>query len=51
MELNSAYVHSKIDIGKDREKMIHIRVKEILKEKKRSKYWFIKNMERRISSP
>ena len=53
MELNSAYVHSKIDIGKDGEKMIHIRVKEkeILKEKKRSKYWFIKNMERRISSP
>lgn len=25
--------------------MIYIRVNEILKEKKKSKYWFIKNME------
>ena len=43
---------SKIDIREmGVKKLIHIRVKEILKEKKRSKYWFIKNMERRISSP
>lgn len=25
--------------------MIHVKVKEILKQKKKSKYWFIKNME------
>lgn len=25
--------------------MIHIRVKEILKEQKKSKYWFVKQME------
>lgn len=25
--------------------MIYVRVNEILKEKKKSKYWFIKNME------
>ena len=25
--------------------MIYIRINEILKEKKKSKYWFIKNME------
>lgn len=25
--------------------MIHIRVKEILKEQKKSKYWFVKKME------
>ena len=26
--------------------MIHVRVKEILKEQNKSKYWLIKNMER-----
>lgn len=25
--------------------MVYVRVKEILKEKKKTKYWFIKNME------
>lgn len=25
--------------------MIHVRVKELLKKQKKSKYWFIKNME------
>ena len=25
--------------------MIYVRINEVLKEKKRSKYWFIKNME------
>ena len=31
--------------------MIYVRISEVLKERKRSKYWFIKNMERRLSSP
>lgn len=30
--------------------MIYLRVKEILKQKKKSKYWFVKNMERWIPS-
>lgn len=30
--------------------MIYVRVNEILKEKKKSKYWFIKNMERGYQS-
>lgn len=25
--------------------MIHVKIKEILKQKKKSKYWFVKNME------
>ena len=30
--------------------MIQIKVKELLKKQKKTKYWFIKNMERRLSS-
>ncbi len=30
--------------------MVYLRVNELLKEKKKSKYWFVKNMERRLSS-
>ncbi len=30
--------------------MIHVKVKEILKQKKKSKYWFIKNMEGRYQA-
>jgi hypothetical protein len=30
--------------------MVYVRINEILKEKKKSKYWFIKNMERWLSS-
>lgn len=29
--------------------MVYLRVKEILQEKKKTKYWFIKNMERKLS--
>lgn len=29
--------------------MVYLRVDELLKEKKKSKYWLVKNMERRLS--
>ena len=29
--------------------MVYIKIKEMLKKKNKSKYWFIKNMERRLS--
>nr|DAQ62399.1 MAG TPA: nonstructural protein [Caudoviricetes sp.] len=29
--------------------MVYFRINELLKKKKKSKYWFIKNMERRLS--
>lgn len=28
--------------------MVYLRVNEMLKEKKKSKYWFVKKMERRL---
>lgn len=30
-------------------KMVHVRIDELLKEQKKSKYWFVKNMERYLS--
>lgn len=30
--------------------MIYIRIKDLLKEKNKSKYWLIKNMKRKLSS-
>ena len=30
--------------------MVYLRVNEMLKEKKKSKYWFVKKMERRLPS-
>jgi len=30
--------------------MVYLRVNELLKEKNKSKYWLVKNMERRLSS-
>lgn len=29
--------------------MVYLRVNELLKEKKKTKYWLVKNMERRLS--